>query len=133
MSSGTVTLQIIGGPSLDVPWFAGMNARQVLEEAWNNQQPAGQLTYGLQYFGAQLGYGVFMLNETFETFLTTEAPYLYWEFLVNGTPASKGIEQTIVNSGDIVTFELQLYDPSKQSSTTVGAKHARRMSAQGKN
>jgi hypothetical protein len=126
MSTGTVTLEIVGGQSINVPWVAGMNAQQVLEEAKTSQPPGGNFTYGLQYFGS-LGYLVFMINQTFETFLTTEAPYLYWEFLVDGTPASKGIDQTTVNSGQTVTFELELYDPAKHSTTTVGAKHASRM------
>ena len=127
--SDIVTVNIISGPSITVPWFAGMNAQQAMEEAFVAQNPLGEFTYALQYYGKQLGNLVIMINETYESFISSAAPYYYWEFLVNGSPSSKGIDSTILNAGDAIAFELQVYDKQQHASTTVGAKHELRCRA----
>lgn len=126
--SNTVTVNIIYGPSITVSWFPGMNAQQAMEAAFIAQSPAGEFTYALQYYG-KLGYLVIMVNETYESFMSSADPYYYWEFLVNGSPASQGIDQTILNSGDQVGFELQNYNSARHSGTTIGVKHELRCRA----
>jgi hypothetical protein len=69
MPSGNVSITVVGGPTIQVPWASGMNAQQALERAFDLQNPKGEFTYALQYFGSALGYLVVMLNETYESFI----------------------------------------------------------------
>jgi hypothetical protein len=119
----TVTVTVVGGPSVQVPWTQGMNAQQALELAYTTIGSSQQFTYALQYFGVY-GYLVVMINDTYETFASSYAPNYYWEFLVNGLPASSGIDSTILNAGDLVSFELQSYVSQQHANTSVGVKHA---------
>lgn len=118
----TVQVSIVGGPSVSVPWLQNMNAQQALEGAYNASS-SGTLTYALQYFGSSLGYLVVMLNDTFESTVSSTSPYFYWEFLVNGIPQNTGIDNTSLNAGDNVSFAFEMYSSDKHISTTVGAKH----------
>jgi hypothetical protein len=132
MSNGnTVTVQIVGGQTITVPWTQGMNAQQALEGAFN--QGTKGFTYALQYYGNPYGYLVLMINETYETFNapsgTSESPFYYWEFLYNGTPASTGIDGTILNSGDTISFELQLYSAEEHANSSLRVKHESRTKA----
>lgn len=123
MASGsTVTVIVVNGPSVNVAWSQGMTAQQALEAAYIAIGSSQQFTYAVQYFG-QYGYLVVMINETFETFNPSAAPNYYWEFFVNGTPSQTGIDGTILNAGDKISFELEAYLPQKHATTTVGAKH----------
>lgn len=128
-------VQVINGPIIkNIPWTKGMNAQKAMEFAHDLQDPNNQFTYLLQYYGS-LGYLVTMINETYETFpspcppTTTPppAPYYYWEFLVNDVPSQTGIDNTILNPGDIISFELQTYDQARHASSTVRTKHMRRL------
>ncbi|WP_171013981.1 DUF4430 domain-containing protein [Chitinivorax sp. B] len=119
----TVQVSILGGPSVSVPWFSGMNAQQALEGAYGQINNSSRLTYALQYYGSSLGYLVMMINETYDSFAASAAPFFYWEFLLNGAPASVGIDQAILNAGDTVGFTFVRYDPSEPKAGTVQAKH----------
>lgn len=126
MSNGSsITVEITGGPSISVPWFSGMNAQQALEGAFN--QGTGSLTYALQYYGSNLGYLVMMINETFDSFNSTAGssatPFFYWEFLINNTPASAGIDSTILNAGDVVGFNFEMYVPEQHEQSLLRFKH----------
>jgi hypothetical protein len=132
--STNVSIQVINGPLIEnIPWTQGMNAQKAMESA-HNLGP-NQFTYLLQYYGS-LGYLVSMINETYETFPwpsspgvspcpSSPGPYYYWEFLVNNLPSQTGIDNTTLNPGDLITFELAVYNPNTASST-VKAKHMRR-------
>jgi hypothetical protein len=123
-ASGSVTVEVDGGPTASVPYTDGMTARTALEDAW--EQLASTLTYSLQYFGATLGYLVSMINETYDTFVSTSDPFFYWEFFVNGTPAGAGIDHTILNNGDVVAFAYEQYDPEKHADSLIRVKHEAR-------
>lgn len=120
----TVQVSIVGGPSAAVPWNQGMNAQQALEGAYNQFNSSSVFTYALQYYGSSLGYLVVMVNETYDSFISSSAPFFYWQFLVNGSPASSGIDNVILNPGDAVSFGLEMYVPEKHQSTILGQKHA---------
>jgi len=115
-----VTVNVYGGPSTQVNWSSGMNAQQAMEAAYIAAPQS--FIFGLQYFG-QYGYMVIMINQTFETFATSEAPYYYWDFLYNGNPSSTGIDQTILNDGDTISFELTTYSATKHKGTLLEVKH----------
>lgn len=122
----SVTVSIVGGPSVPIKWSTGMNAQTALEAAWTqlNSQPGGlQFTYALEYFGS-LGYLVTMVNETYETLSPKEKPYYYWEFYYNNQPARAGIDGQQLDDGDLVAFAFEAYDPSVDAATTwKTAKH----------
>ena len=122
MASNQVTVAVTGGPSAAIPWQQGMNAQNALEAAWNQINNSAQFTYGLQYYGTVYGYLLFMINETYDSFLSSADPFYYWEFFVNGAPQNQGIDSTTLNPGDTVTFTYSLFDSAKHAGTTLDGK-----------
>lgn len=123
MSNGNVTVEIAGGPSIAVPWAAGMTAHQALEAAFNYQGTQGAFTYGIQYYGSQWGYLVFMIDETYDTYMSASDPFFYWHFYVNGIASPTGIDQTKLNAGDVVQFAFEMYLPETHSGSLLEVKH----------
>jgi hypothetical protein len=128
-NTSTVQVAVTGGPSISVPWFQGMNAQQALEGAYNQLGNSGQFTYATQYYGTGLGYLVMMINETYDSFVSSAAPFFYWEFLLNGVPSQFGIDGVTLNPGDNVAFALEMYEPAKHAQSTLAGKHARQVRA----
>jgi hypothetical protein len=124
-----VTIAIDGGPTIVVAYVTGMTAHAALEAAWNQEHDATTFTYGLQYYGSELGYLVFMVNETYDTFLSVSEPFFYWEFSVNGTPASQGIDQTVLSDGDVVGFAFTTFDAVRHAGTLLERKHEHQLVA----
>ena len=123
MPSGSrVTVEIADGPTLDVAWHSGMNAREALELAAGGAEP-GQLTFGLQYYGRQKSYFLLMINETYDTFGSSSDPSFYWHFTVDGKPAEQGIDDTVLHEGAVVRFGFQVWDGSADDGSPVGVKH----------
>jgi hypothetical protein len=52
-----------------------MNAQNALELAYDQINSTEKFTYGSQYFKRTLGYLVFMVNETYDTFTSPATPY----------------------------------------------------------
>jgi Domain of unknown function (DUF4430) len=127
----TVTIQVVGGPTMTIPFTSGMNAQQAMEKAFDSQPSPTGFTYALQYFGAQLGYLVVMINETYESFISSSHPFYFWEFLVNGQPAQSGIDNTVLNPDDVITFELRTFGPTVPVRSTMHAKYRARLQGQG--
>ncbi len=123
----TVTIRIVGGPTMAVPFTSGMNAQQAIEKAFDSQKSPTGFTYALQYFGGKLGYLVIMINETYESFISSSHPFYFWEFLVNGQPAQSGIDNTTLNAGDVIDFELRTFDPTIPAGSTMHAKYRARL------
>jgi hypothetical protein len=123
----TITVQVVGGPSVTIPFTAGMNAQQAIEAAYDALNKQSEFTYALQFFGTQLGYLVVMINETYESFISSAHPFYFWEFLVNQKPASTGIDQTTLKAGDIVAFELKTYSAAIAAESTLHAKYQARI------
>jgi Domain of unknown function (DUF4430) len=82
-----------------------------------------KFTFGLQYYGASLGYLVFMINEIFDSFLSSDEPYFYWEFPVNDVPQNQGIDSTKLAAWSKVTFSFTQYVAEEHAGTTLEAKH----------
>ena len=123
----TVKVSVENGPNVEVDWTQNMNAQQALELAWAALEKKRNFTYTLQYFG-QYGYMVSMINETYDTFMSTYAPYYHWEFFVNGQSQNQGIDATTLNKGDQVSFSYSLYTP-EEASPQLAAKHETYMQA----
>jgi hypothetical protein len=125
----TVTVIITGGPSVAVPWTQNMNTQQALEGAYNEINNTSQFTFSLQYYGSQFGYLVMMINETYDSFISSAAPFFYWAFYLNGVPSQTGIDQTVLSAGDIVTFAFETYSGDTHHASTLGIKHSRQIDA----
>lgn len=124
-----VQVSVVGGPSVAVPWVQNMNAQQALEEACTTINNSSVFTYAIQYYGAGLGYLVVMVNETYDSFVSSSAPFFYWQFSVNGVPASTGIDGVVLNPGDAISFALEMYSPQAHKQTTLEVKHRAQQSA----
>jgi len=72
--SSTVSLEVVGGPSVQVPWTTGMTAQDALEAAYDQINSSATFTYALQFYGTPLGYLVLMINETYDSFISSAAP-----------------------------------------------------------
>jgi hypothetical protein len=127
-----ITVTVEDGPSVTVPWQAGMNAQEALETANQLINNTSLFTFALQYYGPTLGYLVLMINETYDSFLSSAAPFYYWELLLNGKPSPTGIDSTKLNDGDVITFQFTVYNASTHNSIPMGEKHRLRTSIGGK-
>jgi hypothetical protein len=70
-----------------------------------------------------------MVNETYDSFVSSAAPFFYWEFLLNGAPARQGVDGTLLNPGDSITFSFEAYDALRHVGSTLGKKHDFQMDA----
>ena len=128
-TNNSVTVTIAGGPSATVPWQQGMTALQAMELAQGiiEPDPNQQFTFGLQYYGASLGYLVNMINETYDSFISkggeSASPFFYWQFLVNSQPTTQSIDRTILSAGDEIRFEFEIYIAERHQSTLLSSKH----------
>ena len=120
-SSG-VLVEITGGPTVTVPWSASMNAQDALERAYDQINSSEKFTFALQYY-SKLGYMVVMINETYDTFVSSSKPFFYWEFLVNGKPSDIGIDGKQLKAGDKITFSYLTFDPDIHKSVLMRAKY----------
>ena len=125
----TVQVTIVGGPSVSVQWFQDMNAQQALEGAYNQINNATLFTYAIQYYGSALGYLLVMVNETYDSFISSSAPFFYWQFLVNGTAAQAGIDGVVLNPGDVISFSFEMFSAEQHENSTLSSKHAFQMRA----
>ena len=117
-----VTITITGGPSVQIPWQAGMNGQSAIEGAYNALLAQKSFTFLLQYYGSQLGYLVDMINGTYDSFVSTYAPYFFWDFIVNNISSQTGIDSTLINDGDVITFTYTTYNAQTHAATTLGQK-----------
>jgi len=128
MPKEIVDVEIVGGPRITVSWTKNMNAQDALEEAYRVINDTKKFTYALQYFGSTLGYLVQMINETYDSFISSSSPFFFWEILVNGAPATQGIDHIRLRPGDHLMFSFERYDPVKHKNSTLRAKYERQVS-----
>lgn len=89
----------------NVPWQANMSGQDAMEHAYGS---GSGYSFLLQYFGPQLGYEVVSIDNIAGQ-AGTDA-FLFWEFSVNGTVASQGIDETTLNDGDQIGWNYTLYN-----------------------
>lgn len=121
----SVTVEVVGGPTAKVAWTENMTAQRALEAAYDQINSSATFTYALQFYGTQLGYLVMMINETYDSFISSAEPFFYWEFFVNNQPANKGIDNTILSAGDTIKFSFELYIPAKHEGSLLETKRRR--------
>jgi hypothetical protein len=128
-STGRVRVEISGGPSADVPHEQGLTVLSAMELAQGQIEPDPheQFTFGLQYYGAGLGYLLNMVNETYDSFISRggekATPFFYWNVLINGEPATASVDRTPVDEGDIISLEFQQFSLGQHGGTLMGRKH----------
>lgn len=126
----TITVSVVGGPSASVAWSQGLTALQAIElaQASIEPNPNEQFTFAIQYYGNRLGYLVNMINETYDSFISrggeTASPFFYWQFLLNGQPATQSVDRTTLSEGDTISFDFQRFDMTRHAGTLLNAKHA---------
>jgi hypothetical protein len=121
----SVTVEVVGGPTAQVAWTESMTAQRALEAAYDQINSSATFTYSLQFYGTQLGYLVMMINETYDSFISSAEPFFYWEFFVNNQPANKGIDNTFLSAGDTIKFSFELYIPAKHGGSLLETKRRR--------
>lgn len=124
-----LTLQIMHDSqtqTIMVPW-EGQNAQQVLEGTYNQIRDHGTFSFGVKFFGTYqndqqggpLGYFVNMVNGIYDL----PAEHVYWELLIDGKPASKGIDSTYPAAGATVTLRQTPYSEVTHRNTALEKKH----------
>lgn len=127
-STETVKLEVIGGPTAEVKWHEDMSALDAMIEAQAiiEPNPNEQFTFALQHFHG-LGFLTIMINETFDSFISrggeSASPFFYWNVKINGNGITKSVEKTILNNGDILSFDFSRFVMEEHAKTMVGAKH----------
>lgn len=119
----TVNVEVAGGVNVDVNWTMGMNAQRALELARDQINDSKKFAFALQYYGATLGYMVFMINGTFDSFSAEAVPNYYWHFFVNDISQTVGIDERELDAGDRVKFSFDQYDPTQHADTVLGRKY----------
>lgn len=108
-----ISIQFSNGNSANVPWTNGMSAQDALELAYS------VIVFGASYYGSTLGYYVTMVDGTHDSPSSDQ----YWAFYHNGVLSSKGINLTILNDGDIISFVNTKYSSAKHQGTQLEIKH----------
>ena len=127
----SVKLSVSGGPSARVAWQQGLTALHALQLAHEAIEPIDgeQFTFALQYYGSNLGYLVTMINETYDSFISrggeSATPFFYWNFSVNGQPATAGVDRTVLSDGDDINFSLQIFNAENRNEFVMTTKHLR--------
>ncbi len=108
-----ITIENSGKTISGIPWTNQMNVQTAMERAYII--PPG-IQFALQYYGPSLGYAVIMIDGVFDT------SEKYWFLYINGKLSNKGIDQTILNDGDVVGFIYENYDSNKHAHELHAAK-----------
>jgi hypothetical protein len=107
-----VRVAVSGGTLIEsgnVPFEPAMNVQRAMEAAYD-ADPAH--SFSAQYFGKELGYeAVTIAGISAQASVGAEnQAYLFWELLVNGTPAAHGMDETKLNDGDAVEWNFTAYE-----------------------
>lgn len=122
----SVTIEIAAGGNVvrtlpNIPYAPGMNAQMALEAAYG----ASGYSFLLQFFGS-LGYEVVTIDGVAAQ--NGSDIGFYWEFIYNGAPATKGIDNTFLNDGDTLMFTYVSYNATQHAGTRLEAIHELRKS-----
>ena len=121
-----VSITVSDAQPIEVPWNPGMNVQQALEATYNRVENANVFSFAIEFFGTYqslpygpLGYMVVMLNGTYD--LPDQSQY--WALYINNIPATKGVDNSFLNSGDSVLFLNEPYSEQKHSKSAVALRH----------
>src|SRR5260370_17458596 len=69
--ASAVSLEVVGGPSVQVPWKLNMTAQDALEAAYDQINSSATFTYPLQFYVSQLVSLLFILNYPYHSFISS--------------------------------------------------------------
>jgi len=100
-----------------IPFQIDTNVQEALEKAYNQEKADGQhFAFAIQYFGyfgqEYGGYQVVMIDGIYDK---PQDPNDYWKLIINGTDATVGIENYMVNAGDIIEFDYVTFLPNSNN------------------
>lgn len=93
-----------------------MNVQQAMEAAYS-LTPGHTYNFSLQYFGAGLGYEVVTLDSIANQVGSDHGAYVFWALNVNGQFSPTGIDETILNDGDQISWDYQSYSEEAHGGT----------------
>ena len=111
--------------TIEIPWRQDMNIQEALETAYDQEKKAGrQFDFAIQYYGYfgqdYLGYLVVMIDKIYDS---PNDPNDYWLFYVNGDLAQVGIDNYMVNAGDLIEFDYLPLASATADNILQKAKH----------
>jgi hypothetical protein len=131
LSFSPITLRVIDSNNNQlfeyvVPFRIGINARQVLEEAFALAQTSAApdpFVFTIEYFGysestafpGYLGYEIESIGGL------ANSGQFYWDLLVNGVPSTSGADTTYPNPGAVVLWQ---YTPIPAAPSALGNRAA---------
>jgi len=123
-----ISLTIQGGTTINgIPYTNQMNVQNAIEKAYDiytNPPNIPPLSFAIEYYGtyngSYLGYMVTQLDGT------AQQGSMYWALYINGVVAANGIDETILNDGDQISFQYQSYSEQTHGRTVLAHIEARK-------
>lgn len=111
--------------TIKIDWKPDMNIQNMLEIAYDQEKKSGrEFSFAFQYFGYYgedyLGYLVIMIDKIYDN---PNNPNDYWLYRVNGVTAQVGIDNYMVNAGDLIEFDYIPITSSAQDNFLHKVKH----------
>lgn len=110
---------------IQIPFLPDTNVQEALEKAYDQEKSAGRsFDFAVQYFGyfgdEYGGYQVVMIDKKYDNH---EDPNDYWKLIVNGKEAEVGIDNYMVNAGDVIEFDYVSFALIAEATNLLKSKH----------
>lgn len=101
-----------------IPYSQDMSVQSAMEAA-HNVGTDHAYNFSLEYFGTNLGYEVVTLDSVSIQNGSDPNVFLFWALYVNEHLSNTGIDETILNDGDLIGWNYEAYNPDLHSGTRV--------------
>lgn len=110
---------------IEIPFQPDTNVQEALEKAYDQEKAAGRkFDFAVQYFGyfgdEYGGYQVTMIDKVYDN---PQDPNDYWKLIVNGRDAEVGIDNYMVNAGDVIEFDYTSFALTAPGANLLKEKH----------
>lgn len=110
---------------IEIPFQPDTNVQEALEKAYDQEKAAGRkFDFAVQYFGyfgdEYGGYQVTMIDKVYDN---PQDPNDYWKLIVNGRDAEVGIDNYMVNAGDVIEFDYTSFALTASGANLLKEKH----------
>jgi hypothetical protein len=110
---------------IQIPFQPDTNVQEALQKAYDQEKQAGRkFDFAVQYFGyfgsEYGGYQIIMVDKIYDN---PNDPNDYWKLIVNGIDAQVGIDNYMVNAGDVIEFDYVQYEAQTHGTTLLKSKH----------
>lgn len=110
MNISVMNSQVTSIPN--IPYRQNMNVQQAMEAAYDPPIVA----FTLQFFGSP-GYELMNLDSLANQVGGDGNTFLFWELLINGQFSQTGIDETILNDGDVIGWNYTSYTEDLHAGT----------------